>query len=503
MIKKIILTLIFMLIFSCSNSDNILTINLSAEVNTLNPKTITDVISTQVNTLINEGLLGYDDEKNEYYPLLCESYIENSNTISFKIRDDIYWSDGSKITVDDFIYGFEIALRKDTLSKQADMLFDIKGAREFNKGEIGFENVGIKKIDDKSFIIELENYKEYFKYILTLPISYPIKKGTYTTTYGSNEKELLYSGSFVVKSINNTEVLLEKNPMYYNKDKIYLNNIRIIFVNNFQVVDNLIQNDELDISRIENKYLDKYINNELHTFYNGRLWYLEYNLDKDIFKDIYLRKAITSSIDRKEYVEKLKKDGSKIAKSLVSDILYAEDRKYRDIFDDTSYIDESKYLEYIKKSAYNGQEITLLTGNSDPEIQEGEYLQNILKTKLGINVKLLSVPFKERLNLTRSKKFDIVLNTWSPKYNDVSSMLIRWYKYMDKEHQEKFDLANSINSNERYKLFNDVEKYLIFNSYVSPIYFSVENLYVSKKIKNLKILPLSNILDIKYSKIDK
>ena len=51
-----------------------------------------------------------------------------------------------------------------------------------------------------------------------------------------------------------------------------------------------------------------------------------------------------------------------------------------------------------------------------------------LKTKLGLETNVTVVPFKERLTKTREGNYDIVLNTWSPKYDDSLSYLERWKK---------------------------------------------------------------------------
>ena len=72
--------------------------------------------------------------------------------------------------------------------------------------------------------------------------------------------------------------------------------------------------------------------------------------------------------------------------------------------------------------------MNLLSGNSDPEKLEIQFLQEELKTKLGLETNVTVVPFKERLNRTRTGDYDIVLNTWSPKFDDAISYLERWKK---------------------------------------------------------------------------
>ena len=65
------------------------------------------------------------------------------------------------------------------------------------------------------------------------------------------------------------------------------------------------------MSRVEPYSLSKYKKNKvLDTYFNGRVWYLDFNLSNKYLKNSKLRKAISIVIDRKKYVNEIKKDGS-------------------------------------------------------------------------------------------------------------------------------------------------------------------------------------------------
>lgn len=517
-LKRIFFVLIPLFFISCFNDtrESLITYNIAIKPETFNPKLVRDVVSIQVNSMINEGLLHYDEDKNEYFGALADSFIEDKNILKFKIKDNVYWSNGKKITIDDFIYGFKLALDKEVASQYADMLFSIKNSQKFNKGEIPFEEVGVYKENDY-LVIELEKNIPYFKYILTLPISYPINKefyDEYKDEYGIDKDKVLYSGQFKIKEMDDSKILLEKNKDYYS-NLSNLENIKLIFINNFDVVDKLIKNGELDITRVEHKKLEDYKKeNKIKTYYNGRIWYLEYNFNNLLANNLNFRKAINTLINRDEYVNEIKKDGSKVAKSLVSDIIYGYKDKFRNEYKDDNYfsyndIEKSKYyFELAMKETnltidkINNMKLRFLIGNSEPEKIEGEYLQEQIRKVLGINLEVLSVPFKERLALTRAKDFFITLNTWSPKYSDISAVLVRWNKEEYANSKKLFDRAmNEDDLLIRSQIFAEMEKDMIDNVLVSPLYFSIENWYMNPKIKNIKILPISNLLDFKEAKI--
>ena len=259
-------------------------------------------------------------------------------------------------------------------------------------------------------------------------------------------------------------------------------------------MENLIKNSEVDLARVEPYDLNsKRKNNELLSYTNGRIWYLDFNLDNPILKNMKYRIAIRNSIDRQKYVDIIKEDGSKVAKSVISNIL----GNYRKEFPDNNY-----FKDNIKSNILAGKKLRLLTGNSSVEVKEANFIQEELRTKLKLNVVVTTVSFKDRLALTRSKDFDMVLNTYSPKFNDPISILNRWYdKKLNNWSQAKYDaLIDKINEEQdtqkRYLLMNKAEKLLIDEAIIAPLYYSSENWYIRKGLSNIVIHPITNTMDL-------
>lgn len=139
----------------------------------------------------------------------------------------------------------------------------------------------------------------------------------------------------------------------------------------------------------------------------------------------------------------------------------------------------------------------MLTGNTSIEVKEANFIQEELRTKLGLNVEVTTVSFKDRLALTRQKNFDIVLNTYSPKVNDPISVLNRWYNKGNEVYDNMLDTANSEqNTTKRLELLAKAEKYLIDEAIIAPLYYSTENWYVKKTLKNVVVHPITNTMDL-------
>lgn len=499
--------------------------NLTAKPHTLDAHVFTEVISMQLHYTINEAILRTND-KGEYVGGIVSEFYEDkeNNTFNFKIRKNAKWSDGSAVTVDDIIFGLRRVLNPKTAARNVEMLFSIKNAEKYYNNEKNIEEVGIEKINNEEFRIILEKPTPYFKYILTLPVAIPLKESFYLENeedYASDHQHILMNGPYIIESMNNDEINLVKNPYYWNAKNIHIDRIKYLTISDFRVVESLIKNEELDASRIETQFLKKHRDEgELDTYVNGRIWYLDFNLENEYLQDIEFRKAISKAIDRDVYVKNIKDDGSVASTTIIGNVIHGNNNS---IFRDT-YPDEildnpynEKYTlilgsEEQKKlyEKYKGREIRLLSGNSDPEVKEIQFIQEELRVKLGLKTNVLIVPFKERLALTRLKNYDIVLNTWSPKYDDTTSTLNRWNKptatdtilWNKKEYENIMNEINNMKeSKKRDELSYKAERILLDDYVIAPIYYSVENNYVRKNIKGITRKNISTLTDFTYADI--
>ena len=506
---------------SKTKNDDPIVFNLGINYNTLDPHLFTEMISVQVDSSIYEGLLRLD-KKGNYTGGVAESFTENNNKMTFKIRKNAKWSDGSRVTANDFVFAFRRVLNPKTAARFSEMLFPIKNAEKYYEGKVKADELGVKAIDDNNLEIEFEHPVAYFKYILTLPITAPIKEEFYKAhekTFAVNLDSFLFNGPYKITKLSDGETLLEKNENYWNAKNIKIPKIKYIVSSDFHAVDNLIENGEIDISRVENYNLEKYRKDKtLNSFLIGKLWYLDYNLNNKFLKNQKLRQAISMAIDRDVNIKKIKNnDGSIAARSVISNQISGYSKKYREEYPDNNYINDKDpklakklYDEALKELGVKELELGLLVGNSDPETLEIQHIQEELRVKLGLKTKITVVSLKERLNMTRSEKYDIVLNTWSPKYDDATTYFDRWKTKDNKNasvwQKQKYDLLvdeiyKMPKSAERDKKINEAEKILIDDAVIAPIYFAIENTYTNPKIHGLVRREITGITDFTYAYI--
>ena len=79
------------------------TIALAQEPPNLNSLRMTDLVSFFVIGHVNEGLVRYD-KRGRLGPGVAESWEVTSTKITFKLRENAKWSDGSLVTAHDFVF---------------------------------------------------------------------------------------------------------------------------------------------------------------------------------------------------------------------------------------------------------------------------------------------------------------------------------------------------------------------------------------------------------------
>ena len=174
---------------------------------------------------ISKGLVSKDQD-NKIIPSLASEVIKDSEGIQyeFKIRDDIFWSDGSKITIEDIVVFFKELLKEED-EQNIQALLQVYGADKFKEGKIVFETGVAIKGTDNSVIIRLNKKEDNFLSELTKP-QYRLRK--YLIMWRNIRKNygtLVYSGDYKINSINKDKVTLKRSVI---SSDVNISNINIV-----------------------------------------------------------------------------------------------------------------------------------------------------------------------------------------------------------------------------------------------------------------------------------
>lgn len=147
---------------------------------------------------IFEGLMRVD-ENGKIKCAAAKSYKKDGLCYTFKLKDDIIWSNGEKITADDFVFALKRAVNPETKAPFASRLFSIKNAESINLGKTHPDHLGVTAPDKKTVKITLCKEDKNFLETLTTSICMPCNEKFFYSTdgkYGVTADDLIYNGSY-------------------------------------------------------------------------------------------------------------------------------------------------------------------------------------------------------------------------------------------------------------------------------------------------------------------
>ncbi len=285
------------------------------EPKTLNPySSNSDVYSRWITVpYIFEPLLVYDFDELVLKPWLAESFGVSSDglEITFRLRDDIYFSDGLAVTADDVIFTYQTAVNPQVATANiADLLFCVEKAVKVNQREVKF-------VLKKPYFKALENLSFWSSGILPKHI-YEFSDGR---EFNKRISKPVGSGPFVFeKWLTGREIVLRRNENYWF-DKPKLEKIVFKFISNPLACVQSLRSHQVDIMIPEPDQFAELVNDERFNeeFYCLSYWnpgvpfyYIGWNQDTVFFRDKRVRLAMTHIINREQIVSHLLKGHGRI-----------------------------------------------------------------------------------------------------------------------------------------------------------------------------------------------
>lgn len=300
-----LLTVASLLLASCgsgggSGSGDYLTINfeqVSTWVRNFNPFSATPLGSTD--TAIYEPMMIYNKSTGELVPWLATEYTWSAgNTLlTFKLRENVKWSDGQPFTAQDVIFTFDMLRSNEALSGTATSILqeyiDSVTAPDDFTVEFKFKMVYTLAIYDlANQIIVPEHIWKDVEDPLTWTNDNPVGTGPFTE----------------VAKFESQIYILEKNPYYWQADKPAFTGIRYPAYADNDAANLALANGDLDwagnfVPDIEQTYVARDPANFHYYFVGGGVISLIFNLTIKPLDNPNVRKAISMGIDRDMIVQ--------------------------------------------------------------------------------------------------------------------------------------------------------------------------------------------------------
>jgi peptide/nickel transport system substrate-binding protein len=273
-----------------------------------------DIYSRWITTpYILEPLLDYDYDTMELKPYLAESYniSEDGLEVTFKLREDICFSDGEPVTTDDVIFTYETVMNPEIdAAGIAQMFVDVEKVVRVDKKQIRFvmKRPFFKTLDNLSF----GDVGIYPKHIYQFDDP---------ARFNERNSNPVGSGPYIFEKWDvGREIVLRRNENYWGA-KPKFKKVVYRFITNTVACLQALRAGQIDIMIPEP---DQFSELDSDDDFKERFYYLQYyepripffyigwNIDTPYFSDRRVRLAMTHIIDRRKIIDHLVKGSGRI-----------------------------------------------------------------------------------------------------------------------------------------------------------------------------------------------
>lgn len=179
-------------------------INITQELNSIDPANTVDTNSNIVLNNIYEGLYRLDDS-NEPISAGAESLPKISSDglkYTIKLRKEARWSNKESIVADDYVYALKRAIGAKDAAENNYLYTNLVNADEIIKGEKEIDDLGVYAEDEHTLVIQLKKATPYFVSLLATPAYFPLNENYVVKEgekFASTSEHVLYNGPFVME----------------------------------------------------------------------------------------------------------------------------------------------------------------------------------------------------------------------------------------------------------------------------------------------------------------
>ncbi len=487
---------------------NALTMNFGDEPPSLNSATTTDTISFSILMHVKDGLL-MKDQNDTPQPATAKEYTVSDDglTWTFKLRDDAKWDDGQPVTAQQFKFAWEKVLDPQVASEYSYMMYYIKGAEAYNKGEGSLEDVGIECPDDKTLVVTLAAPCAYFDSLVAFATYYPIREDEWGDDYATEADKMHYNGMFkVTEWTHNDKMVCEKNDQYYDAANCKLDKFVGLMIADASAASTAFKAGELDMVGLGTAELRAdmeatYPGCVVDSYSDGSSWAVMMNHSRPMFQNKNIRMAIYYMLDRASYIDNIRKDTSTPADHWSLGDLNANGKKFSEVWAKNDLFEDGA-TEKAKEAWIKGceelgipttTEIEYLTDDGETTRVMAELIQG-QAAAAGITLKIKQVPFAERLDNQTNGTYDISMYGWGPDYNDPQTFLELWETgngnnkafYSNPDYDAQMEIIRGSSDPEaRVKAMVEAEKILAEDFAIAHYYYRNTAYITSGKAQNI------------------
>lgn len=501
-------------IFTPKTVDAAKTISLNAGMEPTGLNTLTSTYSIEFALFkhMYENLVTLDDDDNTA-PGAAESwdYDEDTLTYTFHLRKDGVWTNGDPVTAKDFEFAWSQALNPEVASDYAYFLYFIKNAEKYFNGEVTWDEVGVKVVDDYTLEVTMEQPTPYALFLFSFGTLAPINQRFYEAVgadlYSTEAQYFCTNGPFALTEwSHNDKIVMQKNDAWHGAADVEVEEIDWKIITDANAALSSFLAGDLDMVGLGTGELIKQATAAgatIQSYTDGTAFYIYFNNNDQYLSNVNLRRALFNAIDEQKEIDTVWQNDNEPMTSFTAPGVSATDGtsfagKVGELYAPSR--DQEKAKEYLATALSElgctvddlSAHLSIDCGDSATSIAEASFYQEQWRQVLGIEVTVNSMITKQGSQNRKTGNYVMSVTGWGPDYNDPNTFLDLWVTdggnnqtgFSNERYDELIDLASKETDLEkRESYFIECEQIIADQLPIGPAFWRAPSYACSDKIK--------------------
>jgi oligopeptide transport system substrate-binding protein len=439
---------------------------------------------------------------------------EDGLVYTFRLRPHLKWSNGESLVAEDFAAGLRRLVDPATASQYAQVINVILNAADIVAGKQPVNTLGVATPDDGTVVITLGTPAPYLPGLLAHPSCAPLHRPSLAKLGErfSRAGEQVSSGAFVLAEwLQGSFIRLVRNPHYWNNAANHLDAVKYLQIADENAELRAYRAGELHITAVVPRGQFDWIRDnlaaQLHVFPQLSTYYYGFNLDRPLFRDVRVRRALSMVIDRERLASSVLRVGELPAYGWVPPGSFNYQSQS---FDYAATPIEARIAEaraLLAAAGYTRDKplgFELRYNNGEVHTKVAVAVASMWKEALGVDARLAGVEFKSLLQDVDRRDVDMYRLSWVGDYNDPYTFLqylksdfgINLPHYKSAAYDSLLDAASKQTDVARRRvLLESAERSALADHPLIPLYFYVNKHLVKPEVRGW----YDNVMNVLYS----
>jgi len=433
---------------------------------------------------------------------------------TFRLRPNLKWSNGEPVVAEDFAAGLRRLVNPETASQYAQVINVIANAADIVGGRKPVDSLGVVAPDDATVVITLATPSPYLPGLMAHPSCAPLHRPSLAKLGErfARAGEQVSNGAFVLTEwLQGSHIRAVRNKHYWNDAGNRIDAVKFLQIADENAELRAYRSGELHLTAVVPRgqfdWIRENLGAELHLSPQLTTYYYGFNLDRPLFRDVRVRRALSMVIDRERLADSVLRVGELPAYGWVPPGILGYDPQSFD-YQHTPMAERIAEAQRLLAAAGYTRDkplgFELRYNNGEVHTKVAVAVASMWKEALGVDARLAGVEFKSLMQDVDRRDVDVYRLSWVGDYNDPYTFLqylqsdfgINLPHYKSGAYDALLEQASrQTDVAKRRSLLEAAERTALADHPLIPLYFYVNKHLVKPEVRGW----YDNVMNVLYS----